>query len=95
MIYPDIDVMRADISKAYVGDDWKERVRYMPDKQVFAIWIRLYEIGKFSKSTNVTLSNNCNPEDKPCIKITQNRDKRVEPVWVDEIQYGEQLAFDI
>ena len=95
MTYSDIDVMRSDISKAYVGDAWKKRVKYMPDTQVFAIWNRLYEIGRFNKATNVSISSNPNSEDKPCIKITQNKNKRVEPVWADEICFGEQLAFDI
>ena len=50
MAYPRIDTMRADISKVYEGSKWKERVKYMSDTQVFAIWNKFSIEGKFKKA---------------------------------------------
>lgn len=83
MTYPDIDVMRSDISKMYTGPSWKDRVKRMSDSQVFAIWNKFYEQGKFNKKPKV------------CKTEVHIKEKRVDPVVTMEGCYGEQLAFDI
>ena len=80
MTYPTIDVMRRDISKVYDGPNWKAKVKHMPDGQVFAIWNKFCDEGKFSNLRRKTIH-------KP--------EKRVDPVVVNEDYYCEQLAFDI
>lgn len=49
MSYSFIESMRDDISKVYDGPRWKERVRYMHDDQVIAVWNKFKESGKFEK----------------------------------------------
>ena len=49
MAYYSIFAMREDISNAYDSPTWKHRVKFMPDKQVYAIWHDFYASGKFDK----------------------------------------------
>jgi hypothetical protein len=84
MVYPRIDVMRRDVSKVYDNPTWRTKVSYMPDKQVFAIWNRFCEEGKFRKLTN-----------RKTIHSIDNKLKRVDTAVVYESYQCEQLAFDI
>ena len=86
MTYPTIDVMRRDISKVYDGANWKVKVKHMPDGQVFAIWNKFCDEGKFKNKSNRKTIHSL--EDKI-------KEKRVDPVVVIESYYGEQLAFDL
>ena len=86
MTYPTIDVMRRDIAKVYDGPNWKAKVKHMPDGQVFAIWNKFCDEGKFkSKTSRKTIHT---LEDKI-------KEKRVDPVVVFENYSCEQLAFDL
>jgi hypothetical protein len=103
MTYPTIDVMRRDISKVYSGEAWKTRVKHMPDGQVFAIWNKFCDEGRFnnnSKSCNSRTNERAELKTRKTIhsiedKIKENLEKRVDPVVADEDYYCEQLAFDI
>ena len=86
MTYPDISVMRRDISKVYDGVAWKTKVKHMPDGQVFAIWNKFCDEGKFrDKTSRKTIHK---PEDK--IKAG-----RADAAVVYEDYQCEQLAFDL
>ena len=86
MTYPHIDVMRRDISKVYDGPNWKDKVKHMPDGQVFAIWNKFCDEGKFKHlKTRKTIHS---LEDKI-------EEKLVDPVVVEEDYSCEQLAFDL
>ena len=82
MTYPHIDVMRRDISKMYSSDVWKQRVKHMPDNQVFAIWKKCCEEGRFKNLTSRKT-------------IHTPEEKRADPVVANEDYHCEQLAFDI
>ena len=86
MVYPHIDVMRRDISKVYDNPTWRTKVKLMPDKQVFAIWNKFCDEGKFRKLTNRKTIHSI--EDK--IKKAHNT-----PEMVFENYYWEQLTLDI
>lgn len=86
MVYPHIDVMRRDISKVYDNTTWRTRVKFMPDKQVFAIWNKFCDEGKFRILTNRKTIHSL--EDK--IKR-----ERANPEMVFEDYHCEQLALDI
>lgn len=86
MVYPHIDVMRRDVSKVYDNPTWKTKVDHMPDKQVFAIWNKFCDEGKFIKLTNRKSIHSV--EDKI-------REKYGNPDMVFENYYCEQLALDI
>lgn len=86
MVYPNIYVMRRDVSKVYDNPTWRTRVDNMPDKQVFAIWNKFCEEGKFRKLTNRKTIHSL--EDK--IRV-----KRADPEMVFEDYYCEQLALDL
>lgn len=85
MNYPDINVMRRDISKVYDGPNWTAKVKHMPDGQVFAIWNKFCDEGKFKKLQRKTIHS---LEDKI-------QEKRADAAVVYESYQGEQLAFDI
>ena len=40
------DQMRDKVMKAYPGDNWKQKVRRMPDDQIVAIYYRLLKSGR-------------------------------------------------
>lgn len=40
------DQMRDKVMEAYPGDNWKQKVRRMPDDQIIAIYYRLLKSGK-------------------------------------------------
>lgn len=40
------DQMREKVAEAYSGDNWKLKVRRMPDDQIVAIYYRLLKSGK-------------------------------------------------
>ena len=84
MVYPHIDVMRRDISKVYDNPTWRTKVNHMPDNQVFAIWNKFCDEGKFRKLTN-----------RKTIHSVEDKLKRVDSEVVYENYYCEQLAFDI
>jgi hypothetical protein len=86
MTYPQIDVMRRDISKVYDGPNWKAKVKHMPDGQVFAIWNKFCDEGKFKKLKSRKTIHSL--EDK----INEGR---ADAAVVNEDYYCEQLAFDI
>ena len=45
-----VSQMRSALCKLYGGaQNWVNRVRRMPDNQVYAIYMRMLEAGKFSK----------------------------------------------
>ena len=89
MTYPHIDVMRRDISKVYDNPTWRAKVKHMPDGQVFAIWNKFCDEGKFKNLKQRKTIHSL--EDK----IKENLEKRVDPVVANEDYYCEQLAFDI
>lgn len=86
MTYPHIDVMRRDISKVYDGANWKAKVKHMPDGQVFAIWNKFCDEGKFkhlsSRKTIHSLEDKIN-------------EGRADAAVVYESYQCEQLAFDL
>ena len=41
--------MRVAISRIYSSEKWKQKVKYMPDNQVIAIYYGFWERGKFDK----------------------------------------------
>lgn len=86
MVYPNIYVMRKDVIKVYDNPTWKNKVDNMPDKQVFAIWNKFCDEGKFKKLTN-----------RKTIHTLEDKMRRVHrnPEMVFENYYGEQLALDI
>jgi hypothetical protein len=49
MPYLSIEQMRKDISNVYSGEMWKKKVARMPEDQVFAIYNRFLNQGKFRK----------------------------------------------
>jgi hypothetical protein len=95
MTYPDISVMRRDISKVYDGPNWKAKVKYMPDGQVFAIWNKFCDEGKFKKEPGVRTSRTSESDALHGKTIHKPEEKRVDPVVVNEDYYCEQLAFDL
>lgn len=42
----DVYSMRTWIEKAYPGENWKKKVRKMPDNQLVALYFRLVRSGK-------------------------------------------------
>lgn len=44
-----INEMRREISKVYSNDTWRNRVHFMPDRQVAAIYYNFLERDKFRK----------------------------------------------
>lgn len=40
------DQMRDKVMEAYRGDNWKQKVRRMPDDQIIAIYYRLLKSGR-------------------------------------------------
>lgn len=40
------DQMREKVAAAYDGDNWKQKVRRMPDDQIVAIYYRFLKSGK-------------------------------------------------
>ena len=95
MTYPTIDVMRRDISKVYDGPNWKTKVKHMPDGQVFAIWNKFCDEGKFSGSDFKRRKTIHSPEDKNKENTYEKVEERVDPVVANEDYYCEQLAFDL
>lgn len=89
MNYPNVDVMRRDISTVYDNPTWKAKVKHMPDNQVFAIWNKFCDAGKFNGSDFKRRKTIHSPEDKNTLE------ERADPVVVKEDYYCEQLAFDI
>ena len=85
MTYPTIDVMRRDISKVYDGPSWKAKVKHMPDGQVFAIWNKFCDEGKFKSKSRKTIHS---LEDKI-------KEGRADAAVVYESYQCEQLAFDL
>jgi hypothetical protein len=86
MTYPDISVMRRDISKVYDNPNWKAKVKRMPDGQVFAIWNKFCDEGKFKKLNSRRTIHSL--EDKI-------KEGRADPEVVLEDYSCEQLAFDL
>lgn len=96
MTYPHIDVMRRDISKMYSSDAWKQRVKHMPDNQVFAIWNKFCEEGRFKNEPEVRTSRTCESITPSRKTIhTPEEIKRADPVVANDDYHCEQLALDI
>ena len=86
MVYPHINVMRRDIIKVYDNLTWRTKVNNMPDKQVFAIWNKFCDEGKFRKLTN-----------RKTINSTEDKLQRlhIDPEMFLKNHRYEQLALDI
>ena len=75
MAYQSIESMRSDIRKVYDGPAWKNRVQYMSDSQVMAIWYRFESEGKFNKNTPVEKNDTSTvpvaaAEEPICVQLT-------------------------
>lgn len=44
-----VENLRIAVASAYPGDRWKERVKYMPDNQIIAIYNHFVRDGVFEK----------------------------------------------
>ena len=86
MTYPTTDVMRRDISKVYDNPTWKAKVKHMPDGQIFAIWNKFCDEGKFKNLKQRKTIHS--PEDKI-------ETERADATVAREDYHCEQLAFDI
>lgn len=45
-----INEMRKEISKVYTNDTWRNRVHFMPDRQVAAIYYNFLRTDKFNRA---------------------------------------------
>lgn len=52
-----INEMRREISKVYSNDTWRNRVHFMPDKQVVAIYYNFLERNRFKEVKKHDVNN--------------------------------------
>ena len=44
-----VDEMREKVAYAYGGDNWKKRVRFMPDDQIIALYYKFKKNGRIKE----------------------------------------------
>ena len=69
MSWPDMSFMRSEVSKAYSGDKWKQKVRAMADRQVIALYLSLKEKGQLGRKP-------ANYVEEPCYFESDDSDSK-------------------